>query len=279
MSATGKERSDPLQSNVLVIVTGRRTRGLGRAMTLALLRSGKQVVVADLPGSAAEVRQLTSIAAQEQSQDRLLAVECNVTQWEQCQDAVNKATDQFGTVHGLVNNAGVGMQDIGNVLVGKRKPFYEIDTNAWRNAIEVNVNGPFLMAKAVTPHLVRQGWGRIVSIETSSYTIMMDGFSPYGPSKAALKSSTVIWAKDLAGTGVTVNALAPGDPANTRIIPMSEVDDRSTLIQPEVMMAPIVWLMSARSDGVSGRRIIAKEWDADRLQREAPERIGTPAGW
>ena len=278
MSATGKERTDPSQSNVVVIVTG-GARGLGRAMTLALLRGGKRVVVADLPESAAEVRELTGIATQEQSQDRLLAVECNVTQWEQCQNVVNKAIDQFGTVHGLVNNAGVGMQDIGNVLVGKRKPFYEVDTNAWRNAIEVNVNGPFLMAKAIAPQLVRQGWGRIVNIETSSYTMMMDGFSPYGPSKAALESSTVIWAKDLGGTGVTVNALAPGGPANTRMIPMSEVDDRSTLIQPEVMMAPIVWLMSARSDGVSGRRIIAKEWDADRLQREAPEKIGTPAGW
>lgn len=278
MSATGKERTDPSQSNVVVIVTG-GARGLGRAMTLALLRGGKRVVVADLPESAAEVRELTGIAMQEQSQDRLLAVECNVTQWEQCQNVVNKAIDRFGTVHGLVNNAGVGMQDIGNVLVGKRKPFYEVDTNAWRNAIEVNVNGPFLMAKAIAPQLVRQGWGRIVNIETSSYTMMMDGFSPYGPSKAALESSTVIWAKDLGGTGVTVNALAPGGPANTRMIPMSEVDDRSTLIQPEVMMAPIVWLMSARSDGVSGRRIIAKEWDADRLQREAPEKIGTPAGW
>jgi NAD(P)-dependent dehydrogenase (short-subunit alcohol dehydrogenase family) len=278
MSAAGKERTDPSQSNVVVIVTG-GARGLGRAMTLALLRGGKRVVVADLPESAAEVRELTGIATQEQSQDRLLAVECNVTQWGQCQNVVNKAIDRFGTVHGLVNNAGVGMQDIGNVLVGKRKPFYEVDTNAWRNAIEVNVNGPFLMAKAIATQLVKQGWGRIVNIETSSYTMMMDGFSPYGPSKAALESSTVIWAKDLDGTGVTVNALAPGGPANTRMIPMSEVDDRSTLIQPEVMMAPIVWLMSARSDGVSGRRIIAKEWDADRLQREAPEKIGTPAGW
>jgi NAD(P)-dependent dehydrogenase (short-subunit alcohol dehydrogenase family) len=278
MSATGKERTDPSQSNVVVIVTG-GARGLGRAMTLALLRGGKRVVVADLPESTAEVRELTGIVTQEQSQDRLLAVECNVTRWEQCQNVVNKAIDRFGIVHGLVNNAGVGMQDIGNVLVGKRKPFYEVDINAWRNAIEVNVNGPFLMAKAIAPQLVRQGWGRIVNIETSSYTMMMDGFSPYGPSKAALESSTVIWAKDLGGTGVTVNALAPGGPANTRMIPMSEVDDRSTLIQPEVMMAPIVWLMSARSDGVSGRRIIAKEWDADRLQRETPEKIGTPAGW
>ena len=278
MSATGKERTDPSQSNIVVIVTG-GARGLGRAMTLALLRGGKRVIVADLPESAAEVRELTGIATQEQSQDRLLAVECNVTQWEQCQNVVNKAIDRFGTVHGLVNNAGVGMQDIGNVLVGKRKPFYEVDTNAWRNAIEVNVNGPFLMAKAIAAQLVRQGWGRIVNIETSSYTMMMDGFSPYGPSKAALESATVIWAKDLVGTGVTVNALAPGGPVNTRMIPKSEVGDRSTLIQPEVMVAPIVWLMSARSDGVNGRRIIAKEWDADRLQREAPEKIGIPAGW
>jgi NAD(P)-dependent dehydrogenase (short-subunit alcohol dehydrogenase family) len=271
-------RTEPSQSNVIVIVTG-GARGLGRAMTLALLRSGKRVVVADLPASAAEVSELTGIAVQEQSQDRLLAVECNVTQWEQCQNVVNKAIDRFGTVHGLVNNAGVGMQDIGNVLVGKRKPFYDVDANAWRHAIDVNVNGSFLMAKAVTPQLVRQGWGRIVNIETSSYTMMMDGFSPYGPSKAALESATVIWAKDLVGTGVSVNALAPGGPANTRMIPKSEVGDRSTLIQPEVMMAPIVWLMSTRSDGVSGRRIIAKEWDADRLQREAPEKIGAPAGW
>src|SRR5580658_1974430 len=141
MSATGKERTDPSQLSVVVIVTG-GARGLGRAMTLALLRGGKRVVVADLPESTAEVRELTGIVTQEQSQDRLLAVECNVTRWEQCQNVVNKAIDRFGIVHGLVNNAGVGMQDIGNVLVGKRKPFYEVDTYAWRNAIEVNVNGP-----------------------------------------------------------------------------------------------------------------------------------------
>src|SRR5262249_14872507 len=102
---------------------------------------------------------------------------------------------------------------------------------------------------------------------------------PYGPSKAALEAATVIWAKDLAGTGVTVNALAPGGPANTRMIPATEVTDRSTLIQPEVMIAPIVWLMSPRSDGVTGRRIIAKEWDAARLASEPAEKIGTPAGW
>jgi 3-oxoacyl-[acyl-carrier protein] reductase len=220
-----------------------------------------------------------SIANNEGLQDRLLYLECDVTQWRQCVAAVSETIERFGTLHGLVNNAGVGMQDIGNVLVGKRKAFYEVEIDAWRGSIDVNVNGPFNMAKAVAPHLLRQGWGRIVNIETSSYTMMMEGFSPYGPSKAALESATVIWSKDLAGTGVTVNALAPGGPANTRMIPQSEVVDRSTLVQPEAMMAPIVWLMSARSNGVTGRRIIAKEWDAERLQREPASNIGGPAGW
>ena len=78
---------------------------------------------------------------------------------------------------------------------------------------------------------------------------------------------------------MTVNALAPGGPANTRMIPATEVADRSTLIHPQVMVAPIVWLMSPRSDGVTGRRIIAKEWDAARLASEPAEKVGTPAGW
>jgi NAD(P)-dependent dehydrogenase (short-subunit alcohol dehydrogenase family) len=270
------DASDP--ANKTVIVTG-GARGLGRAMSLALLRNGVRVAAADLPASAAEMRELSALARKESVENLLLPIECDVTHWPDCIGAVKKAADHFGAVHGLVNNAGIGMQHIGNVLVGKRKPFFEIDSDTWRAAIDVNLNGPFMMAKAVAPRLIDQGWGRIVNIVTSFFTMMMDGFSPYGPSKAALEAATVIWSKDLAGSGVTVNALLPGGPANTRMIPQSEVTDRSTLVQPEVMMAPIVWLMSARSDGITGRRIIAKEWDAQRLEREPPDNVGTPAGW
>jgi NAD(P)-dependent dehydrogenase (short-subunit alcohol dehydrogenase family) len=265
-------------SGLVAIVTG-GARGLGRAMALGLLRNGHRVVVLHLPTSAAEMQELGVLAAREGSENRLLAIQSDVTQWEQCQVAVAKALDRFGALHGLVNNAGVGMQGIGNVLVGKRKPFYEVESDAWRRAVDVNVNGSFLMAKAVTPHLVNQAWGRIVNIETSLFTMMMDGFSPYGPSKAALESATVIWSKDLAGTGVTVNALAPGGPADTRMIPQAEIGDRANLLQPDVMVAPIVWLMSPQSDGVTGRRIIAKEWSAERLRSEPTEKIGVPAGW
>ncbi len=248
-------------------------------MSLGLLCSGFRVVIAHLPTSTAEMHRLHAVASQEGSKSRLYAVECDVTDWQQCQDTVEKTLNPFGALHGLVNNAGIGMQGIGNVLIGKRKAFYEVEADAWRKAIDVNVNGAFLMAKAVAPHLVEQGWGRIVNIETSLYTMMMDGFSPYGPSKAAFESATVIWSKDLAGTGVTVNALAPGGPADTRMIPDTEVGDRSTLVQPDLMVAPIAWLMSPQSDGFTGRRLIAKEWDAERLRHEPIEKIGPAAGW
>src|SRR5262252_347907 len=265
-------------SDLAVIVTG-GARGLGRAMALGLAKAGVRVAVADLPSSRADMRELADLALAQQVEERIHRIDCDVTRWADCTAAVRNAVERFGAVHGLVNNAGVGMQHIGNVLVGARKKFYEVDADTWRNAIDVNFSGPFMMAKAIAPTLVAQGWGRIVNIETSSYTMMMEGFSPYGPSKAALEAATVVWAKDLAGTGVTVNALAPGGPANTRMIPATEVADRSTLIQPQVMIAPIVWLISARSDGVSGRRIIAKEWDAARLASEPAEKVGTPAGW
>ncbi len=275
MSSVGTVSDRP---DLVAIVTG-GARGLGRAMSLGLLRNGFRVVVAHLPTSSATMHGLKTVAAQEGSETRLFAVECDVINWRQCQAAIEKTLNRFGALHGLVNNAGIGMQGIGNVLIGKRKRFYEVEADAWRKAVDVNLNGAFLMAKAVAPHLVEQGWGRIVNIETSHYTMMMDGFSPYGPSKAALESATVIWSKDLAGTGVTVNALAPGGPADTRMIPEMEVGDRSTLVRPDLMVAPIVWLMSPQSNGFTGRRIIAKEWDADRLRSEPLEKIGVPAGW
>lgn len=277
MSASAEPTAaDPVHP--VIIVTG-AARGLGRAMALSLLRNGARVAAADLPSSAPEMRQLMELAQRENMADRLLPVECDVSQWEDCQAAVQKVAAHFGAVHGLVNNAGLGMQHIGNVLTGARKRFYEVEADTWRACMDVNFNGPFLMAKAAAPLMVAQGWGRIVNIVTSFYTMMMEGFSPYGPSKAALESATVIWSKDLAGTGVTVNALLPGGPANTRMIPEGDIDDRSKLIQPEAMMAPIAWLMSARSNGVNGRRIIASQWTAERLNDTPASEVGAPAGW
>jgi NAD(P)-dependent dehydrogenase (short-subunit alcohol dehydrogenase family) len=95
--------------------------------------------------------------------DRIVPVDCDVTQWRDCTNATKTAIDRFGAVHGLVNNAGVGMRGYGYVQIGAPAKFYEHDVDAWRRAIDANVNGPFMMAKAVAPALVAQGWGRIVN--------------------------------------------------------------------------------------------------------------------
>jgi NAD(P)-dependent dehydrogenase (short-subunit alcohol dehydrogenase family) len=278
MSPADTERANPSPKHIAVIVTG-AARGMGRAMTLGLAAAGVRVLAADLPSSHNEMGEVLDTARKQGVQDRIAPIDCDVTQWRDCSNAAKSAIDRFGAVHGLVNNAAVGMQGFGRVQVGPRAKFYEHDVDAWRRAIDANVNGPFMMAKAVAPALVAQGWGRIVNIVTSHFTMVMDGFSPYGPSKAALEAATVIWAKDLAGTGVTVNALLPGGPGNTRMIPLAEVPDRSTLVQPEVMAAPICWLMSKASDGVTGRRFIAKTWDPALPPFEAAEKAGAPAGW
>jgi len=141
--------------------------------------------------------------------------------------------------------------------------FWEVTPDTWRIVIDTNVNGPFLMARAATPHLVRAGWGRIVNVSVSDSTMRRAGFSPYGPSKAALESETIIWAQDLRGTGVTVNALLPGGPTLTGMVPDSfPQEQRSSLLDPTVMVPPLLWLVADQANDVSGRRVIANQWDA-----------------
>jgi NAD(P)-dependent dehydrogenase (short-subunit alcohol dehydrogenase family) len=262
----------------VVIITG-GIRGLGRAMTLGLASAGGRIAALDLPSERAESEALMRAARELGLADRVLPVFGDVTRFEDCQAAVAATVAHFGAIHGLVNNAGRGMADIGEVLVNPNVKFYDAGAEAFRGVIDVNVNGPFMMAKAVAPRLVEAGWGRIVNILTSRPVLTMVGFSPYGPSKAALEAATVIWAKDLADSGVTVNGLLPGAPANTRMISENEVADRSTLVAPERMVPPIVWLMSHASDGITGQRFMAKAWDANAAPSDAAAAAGSPAGW
>ena len=132
------------------------------------------------------------------------------------------------------------------------------------------------MARAAAPHLIAQGWGRIVNVVTS-YTTMLK-YTPYGAAKAMLEAATVVWANDLAGTGVTVNALLPGGPADTAMVPVKLVPDRSRLVRPEAMVGPAVWLTSPSSDGVTGHRFIGQDWDL-RSSDDANFARAKRAGW
>lgn len=142
--------------------------------------------------------------------------------------------------------------------------FWQTDLEVWRMVIDTNVNGPFFMARAAAPVMLDAGWGRIVNISMNHATMRRAGFSPYGPSKAALESETVIWAQDLHGSGVTVNALLPGGATRTGMVP-DRVDPalKAQLLDPAIITPPLLWLATEGSDGVTGMRFDASRWRVD----------------
>ena len=258
------------------IVTG-GGGGMGGAMTLALAAAGARVVATDM--NAEGLDSLVAEAEKSQLSARVLPIVSNVTDAEECRNVVARTCAAFGGVHMLVNNAGIGMQTIRETYMTEPVRFWEAEPERWQAMMDVNFKGPFLMAREAVPHMIAAGWGRIVNVTTSLDTMYRKNYTPYGQSKAALEAATSSWAKDLAGTGVTVNVLVPGGPTNTGFIPANAPFDRDALVQPEVMVAPIRWLASNESDGVTDCRFVGRDWDASLTPDEAAERARAPAAW
>ena len=257
----------------VVIVTG-AAGGLGRAMAGGLIRAGARVVGVDLPGGTA----LDAVAAELGS--GFIPFAANLRKEEDCAAVVEHALAHAGGLHVLVNNAGVGMQNINPRFATSPTRFWQLTPAQWREVIETNTTSQFLMARACVPHLIAQGWGRLINITTSYATMQLAGFSPYGPSKAAAEAHTVIMARDLAGTGVSANVLIPGGPANTAMVSDDLMwPDRSKLVQPPQMVSPVVWLASQESEGVTGMRFIAQMWNESLSTAAAASIAGAPAGF
>lgn len=243
----------------VAIVTG-AGRGLGRAMAEGLAAAGCRVIAT----AARTPDELAPLAAA--FPDRMIALRADVTDAADCARCVETALSRFGRLDVLVNNAGRGMRSISPHFMTEPTKFWQAEIDAWRTLIDTNVNGPFSMARAAVPVMLRAGWGRIVNISMNYDTMRRAGFSPYGPSKAALESATVIWAQDLAGTGVTANALLPGGATRTGMIPPGLPEALSAKLRdPRIIVPPLLYLASSRSDGVSGQRFIATLWPAAEL--------------
>jgi NAD(P)-dependent dehydrogenase (short-subunit alcohol dehydrogenase family) len=257
----------------VAIVTG-GGRGLGRAMVLGLAQAGAQVIA-----TAARERQELERVAAHTLDGAVTPMIADVTDAQNCVALVDETVRRFGRLDILVNNAGRGMKYVSENFLIEPTRFWEADPAAWRLIIDTNVNGPFFMARAAAPLMMRAGWGRIINTSMSFSTMQRRGFTPYGPSKAALESATQIWAQELAGTGVTVNAILPGGATLTGMIPDSFPEDaRSRLLDSEIIVPPLLYLASPAADGVTGKRFDASKWRTDLPVGEAALLCARAAG-
>ncbi|MGH6899373.1 MAG: SDR family NAD(P)-dependent oxidoreductase, partial [Geminicoccaceae bacterium] len=233
----------------VALVTG-GARGIGAAIAAGLIESGARVAILDLDADALQSCPLD-----------VLKIQANVARHEDCETAVLQVRAACGGLDVLINNAGIGMGTIRDDHFDRPVRLAEIEPDHWRRFFEINGMGAFLMMRAAVPFMVEQGWGRVVNVTTSFFTMLNEGFAPYGPAKAALEAASAIWAKEFRDTGVTVNVLIPGGPTDTRMVPASAPFARREMIPPAAMAPPACWLASPASDGVTGRRFVAGLWD------------------
>jgi NAD(P)-dependent dehydrogenase (short-subunit alcohol dehydrogenase family) len=259
----------------VAIVTG-AAGGIGRAMTRALLAAGIQVAGVDRDRESLEA--LAASAREQGKADDLLTIQTDLTNDSAAEEITKATRDRFGPVDILVNNAGIGPGAIRPDSWQRPLKFWEITPDQWRLFVAVHTTAPLALTNAVVPDMMRQGWGRIVNVTTSLGTMLNADSPTYGPSKAALEALSAIMAKDLDGTGVTVNVLVPGGITNTPMVSESGFD-RAEMIQPEVMAPPLLWLVSDAAGNVTGRRFLGVHWDPALSPEQAAEKAGAPVAW
>ncbi len=259
------------QSRV-VFLTG-AAGGIGLAMTQSLLTAGHRVVAVDRDAKALE--RLAERHAN--AKDRLHPVLADLAKTDGCERAIVAARARFGAIEAVVNNAGIGMSSIRRDAEARAPDIEELTPEIWDGFMAIFVRAPIILVRGALPDMKRRGFGRIIN-NTTSYVTMLR-VQPYGAAKAALESMSAVWAKELEGSGITVNVLVPGGPTDTPLIADESGWPRDKMLRPDIMGAPTAWLVSDEAKNFSGRRITAARWDTSLPPAEAAARASRAIGW
>ena len=242
-----------------VLITG-SSNGLGFAMSRALGLNGATVLIV-----ARHANNLDK--ALKDLKDRQIdayALEMDVRSESSIMNAVKWVEKQWGTLDMLINNAGIGMRTVNPHFLTEPKPFFEVSATGFRDLIDTNLTGYFLVAKAFVPFFIKQKKGKIVNISMNHETMKRKGFIPYGPSRAGAESLSLIMAEDLKDYQIDVNMLLPGGATETGMVPdefKQSMPKDFKILSPDIMTEPIVFLASDESDGITGQRIIATQFN------------------
>lgn len=243
----------PVLQGRVAIVTG-AAQGIGETYARALAQAGASVVCADVLDTA-------PLAADIRSQgERALAVQADVTSATSVAAMVQAALDAYGRIDVLVNNAAV----FGGI---KLKRFEDIDSAEWDRVMAVNVRGPFECARAVSPVMRRQRYGKIINIASGTVFKGTPLFLHYVSSKGAVVAMTRCLARELGQDNICVNTLAPGLTLSANVVANPDwhgeigagiVASRALKREqlPDDLSGTLVYLASSASDFVTGQVIV-----------------------
>lgn len=268
--------TEPKLEDKVAIVTG-AAGGFGRVLVEALLEAGANVAALDVNSEA--LSRLAGKLQEHYSGSRLLCDVIDVADYAACESAVQDVVSRLGGLHIIINNAAIGMGAIREDHFSKLVGIQEIEPEMWQRFVAVNFSGAWNMTRASVGHLLEQRWGRIINVTTSFFTMLRGGFHPYGPCKAGLEAMSYGQAQEFEGSGVTVNVVIPGGPADTPMVPDDAGFERGSLIAPSLMVPPILWLCSDAANALTGNRYVAARWDSNISPRQAERACRSPAAW
>ena len=228
----------------VVVVTG-ASQGLGRALALAFAREGVHLVI-----NSRSRDSLGLVAGEtEETGAEVLAVSADVSVGSDVERLVDESVRRFGRIDVLVNNAG---------LLGPRVPIEEYPENEWRRILDANLTAPFLLSKAVIPHMPEGG--SIVNVTSGVSVEGRAEWGAYSVSKFGVESLTQILAAELKDRGIRVNSVDPGGMRTEMRAAAYPDEDPTTRITPEENTAVFLYLASDESIEVTGERFKAQDF-------------------